>query len=194
MKYFGTKSLDAEMYLDLIKGEIRMDYSSNDVFSNYESNSSTKRNDGSWWEIPSWKRIFLNFIIPPTHICLAVVMACVMPTTVFLTKHELFPASWHYPYQNFLKWAYRTYVGVYEEIYEGELFGTVLQCPVSRNIWFGYELSGDYEKYIINISFERRLLTFKKFNEYTVTIQNGWMLTFIFSQPPKTGSCKVEYV
>ena len=194
MKYFGTKSLDAEIYLDLVKGEIRMDYSSNAFFNNYESNHSIKKGDGTWWELPRWKRIFLNFVIPPTHICLVVVMMLVMPTTVFLTKHNLFPASWHYPYQNFLKWGYKTYVGVFEEGFEGELSGTILQCPIAQNIWFGYELSGDYEKYITNISFERRLMEFKKFNEYSITVQDGWVLTFEFSQPPKTGSCKVEYV
>jgi hypothetical protein len=119
---------------------------------------------------------------------------CIMPTTVFLTKHSLFPAAWHYPYQNFLKWGYKTYVGVYEEGFEGEMSGTILQCPILHNIWFGYELAGDYEKYITHISFERKLVDFKKFNTYSITIQDGWVLTFEFSQPPKTGSCKVEYV
>ena len=194
MKYFGTKSLDAEIYLDLVKGEVRMDYSSNAFFNNYESNRSIKKGDGSWWELPRWKRMFLNYVIPPTHLCLACIMMCIMPTTVFLTKHNLFPAAWHYPYQNFLKWSYRTYVGVYQEGFEGEMSGTVLQCPIAHNIWFNYELEGDYEKYITNISFERRLMEFKKFNEYSITVQDGWVLTFEFSQPPKTGSCKVEYV
>ena len=194
MKYFGTKSLDAEIYLDLVQGEIRMDYSSNAFFSNYESSHSTKKGDGTWWELPRLKRVLLEFLISPAQLCMGIIIMIIMPTTVFLTKHNLFPASWHYPYQNFLKWSYKTYVGVYQESFEGELSGTVLQCPIKHNIWFGYELAGDYEKYITNISFERRLMEFKKFNEHSITVQDGWVLTFEFSQPPKTGSCKIEYV
>jgi hypothetical protein len=192
MNYFGSKSLDAEIFIDFQSGEIRMDYSSNSFHSPYESNSTYRKDKSEWFNLPKWKRVLIveSFIWPlVTDGFVGIAMSIV----TFLTQHKLFPAKWQYHYQNFLKKYYSFTHGVYHEEFEGELSGTILQVPVDKNIWFQYELSEDYEKYISKISFERRLRTFKKFNRWDVERQDGWMLTFEFTQPPKIGKCIVEY-
>ena len=182
------------MYLDLVKGEIQMDYSLNSVVDPMNTHSSEIRDDkNEYFNLPRWKKIILSILFLPT-ILYFIFVSVEAGTITRLSQYGLFPSRFQYAQQNFLKNFCKLFRGTYTEEFEGELSGTILQVPVDRNIWFGYELEGDYEKYIINIAFERRIRKFKKYNQYNLFVQDGWVLTFEFSQPPKTGSCKVEYV
>ena len=194
MKYFGTKSLDAEIYLDLVKGEIQMDYSLNSVVDPMNLHSSEiYDNKNEYFTLPRWKKLVLSILFLPTflYFCFISVETGIITR---LSQFGLFPAKYQYAQQNFLKNFLKLFRGIYIEEFEGKLSGMVLQILIARNIWVGYELEGDYEKYITNIAFERKIRKFKKYNQYNLFIQDGWVLTFEFSQPPKTGSCKVEYV
>lgn len=171
-----------------------MDYSKN-VFHNPADSNSSTRNDftNTWKNLPLWKRIpiatlYLSKIL---FVCaVAIEMSIVTP----ISHRGWLPHWFHYPYQAFLKWFFITFNGIYTEIYDGDLGSDHIRFQIPQNIWFGYELSGDYEKYITKVSFVRNYRRFKKYNMFDQLVQNGWLIVFEFSQPPKAGSCKVEYV
>jgi hypothetical protein len=195
MKYLGAKSLDAEIHIDFLKSEVTMDYSSNAFHSSYESSHSSRRdNTNEWLNLPIWKRLLETIVIFPMERVSIPILIVAMPICTTLSKFHLFPKWLNYPYQNYLRWHLANFVGVYEEVFEGEMSGTVLMVPIDKNIWCSYELEGDYENYIKAIHFERRLRVFRKYDKFPLFKQDGWVLTFEFTQKPVFGKCVVKSV
>jgi hypothetical protein len=193
MQYVGSKSLDAEIYIDFEKGTVLMDYGLNKNFNPLQSNRSTSHDEtNEWIKLSAPKKLFhiyQRFTVFFTDPLLGIGM-------YFITELSLrgwFPKSWQYPYQKFLQGYHSFFTGYYEENFGGEMGGTILQVPVDHNVWCHYDLTGDYEKYITKIAFERRVRKFLKFGKFSQFVQDGWVLTFEFSQPPKEGTVKVQY-
>lgn len=194
MKYIGNRSLDAEISIDFRTGKVLMDYSSNSFHDPLNSNTSMVEDErNQWLNLPKWKMHLLAIIFGQRY-AWEFLVGILMGISTRLMRRKLFPEKLHYPYQNFLKNYYRLFYGTYHESFEGEMAGTILQVPVDKNIWVSYELEGDYEKYISQIHFDRRIREFHKFDNYPLFVQDGWVLTFEFEQPPQNGSCKVTYV
>ena len=194
MKYEGSKSLGAEIYVNFERGEVRMDYSSNYVHDPFESNTSVVTDSSNeWLNNPFWIKLPLLLIYSSKLLYLCCI-AIEMFVVTLLMQQKLFPKQFQYPYQSFLRWFFTNFNGVFEESSGGNLKGTILKISIPKNIWFDYELSGDYENFIKEISFERRLKKFRKFNMYNLFVQDGWMLTFEFTESPQEGNCTVRYV
>ena len=84
------------------------------------------------------------------------------------------------------------YRGFNEETKRGELETNVLFFNIPNNLYFEYELLGDYSHEIKNIKLERRFV--KVLTPVKEKIkQDGWCIIFNFTNPPKHGECKIVY-
>ena len=187
-EYSGIKSLDAEVTLDFIKKNIIMDYSLNKFGSPYESNSSTVLNN-TFKKISFIEKCKEVFMFGCTGIALLPI-ACFSPIHTFCTEHQLITnPKIHYGYQQLLKHICIRGRGMVEQCKSGELFEPIITFSIHNNVWFEYELGGEYSNKIKSVALKRRFLKIYRFGKYPYQQQSGWNVIFEFTEIPKSGSC-----
>ena len=189
--YEGSKSLDAEITIDLVEGEVTMDYSLNKHGCVFDSNTSVVL-ESEWRKrrtLPiAIKRALFWYIVFPAKFAMPFIQ------TGYTFLHSIgFKKEWQYKYQNFLKWMYSNEY-IHEKVVSGEIRSQSITFWMEKNIWMEYTLSEEYSEKIKYIYLLRHFETGYLFGKYREVRQNGWDLVFSFTEPPKRGSCKVRHV
>lgn len=188
--YIGKKSLDAEILIDFPKGVINMNYvlnrfQSDELDSNTsyftlegddEYNKKVKNTYFSISEIIKYRLLKYRFLL-----------------LLFLLRFPKIKKRIQFDSQKTTEEYYRQSNGVSEYKKEGRLNTTEFLYHLNNNIWFEYELSGDYEKNIQTIELKRRMVK-NTYKSETFHSQDGWNLIFTFSTPPNDGSCIIRYL
>jgi len=192
-RYAGVESLDAEIILDLIKGEVTMDYTLNRFGRPLDSNHSVTVN--SQWRTFPWrtrlKYAFLDVVVLSFG-AISLILIIPLASTLFNLK-IITSEKMHYDYQNFLNWYFSHKYGVFEISQEGPLNSNKLVFLIPTNIGWEYELSGEYKEKIKTISFLRNFIKHKRYGISPELKQDGWQVLFEFIEPPQSGSCLVKY-
>jgi hypothetical protein len=192
-EYAGARSLDAEIVLDFIKKNVTMDYSLNKFGSSHASNTSVTLNS-TFRKLSFHQRLVQVLTSYGILILLCIPIMFVMPFMSFCTEHKLITnPKIHYRYQKILKYSMLSTRGMSEQERSGELPEPKLIFTISNNVWFEYDLSGEYHDKIKSVSLKRRLLTHYTFGTYPKQQQNGWNVIFEFTDIPKSGSCILRH-
>jgi hypothetical protein len=190
-RYAGLKSLDAEIDLDLVLGEIRMDYSLSKIPA---IDSSSLILDSEWRALPIVTKLkyaaFMIFLLAAS-LPVGILMLFM---TIASENGKITDSNIQYKYQNFLRWYALSINGLSEQLQEGQLRDTVLEFNIQRNVWFEYKLTGDYQEKVKKISLRRRFISFKRYGIFSETRQVGWKVIFEFTEPPQSGKCLIRYV
>lgn len=192
--YAGNKSLDAEIVMDFVTGDITMDYSLNKMGSSYSSNRSAILNS-EWRELPL--KIRLKYAAIVTFLSSMGVLVVGLYTLIFITLSNvgvIKDPKTQYEHQELMRKFYSYLAGTYEQYYEGKLSDSVLTFVVPNNLWIKYELTDEYLKKIKSISLLRNFLKHKRFGISSELKQDGWKMVFEFIEPPSSGSCTIKYV
>jgi hypothetical protein len=191
--YGGSKSHDAEIVLDFINENVIMDYSLNKFGSSHNSNSSVAVN--STYKKLSFFNKFLEYIIF-IHKCFCYLpVILIMPLmTILIEKRIIVNQKFHYWYQRFLKFCCVGIHGITEQIKSGKLYEPILIFYIPHNVWFEYNLDGDYQNKIKSISLKRCFFTHYSFGKYPKQQQRGWNVIFEFTDIPQSGSCVLRHV
>lgn len=192
--YPGTRSLDAEIFLNFIEGTVTMDYTLNKFGSPYESNDSTVLSNSEWQSTSTALKIIYSFWLLILLLA-GILIGCAMPiiTTLF-HKGIIKNPKLQYYWQNYLKFYYFNLNGTYQQSHNGKLYDKELIFIIPKNIWFKYDLEGEYKDKIKSISLLRNILTRYKFGRFREERQHGWKIIFEFTDPPKKGSATINYV
>jgi hypothetical protein len=193
LKYIGNHSVDAELELDFEDGVINMDYTNSfykgaALDSNRVLTLESKRLDVSKLRLVVYSIFRITFVF-------SVIAGFTTILNTFIKK--FFNTLWikynlQYHYQCILKELVFMWKGFTEEFHTGELKSDTLIFNIPNNLYFEYELLGDYETNIKTIKLERRFV--KKINPLTEKVQqHGWSVTFTFNEPPMCGWCKILY-
>lgn len=193
MNYLGKKSMDSEMFIDLAKGTIKFDYtlnkyqddllSSNQSFFDFNNNIDYETDDSLKSFIKERLSLYKVLIIHLLYI--------------ISVKYNR-KISWNgqdiaYANQEAEIYYMRTQYGTSEYTFEGRHNSKELIYHLSSNLWFEYELEGDYRNKIISIELKRRFVR----NIHKVGISNqqdGWNLRLMFSGIPMHGKCIIRYL
>jgi hypothetical protein len=192
-KYFGSKSLDAEIKLDFIAQTITMDYSLNKKGSPYYSND-TVVTFSEWDLLPKITQLkymvwtMLLYVTDP-------LIKVYSRLFTFSTENGLIKnKEWQYYHQNLLECYFTNTGGIIEVVHDSGLLGTTLEVPCSSNLYVKYELSGEYKENIRSVSLLRNIITYRRYGKFLEKVQRGWKVVFEFTRPPASGSCVVRYV
>lgn len=186
-RYGGTKALDAEMKIDLIKKTILLDY----------SDYSTVGVLSSEWEKTTHrvKQKYLLWVLAISFMRFFGIFGMyIMYFTILVNLGIIRSADAHFDHQNLLKYVYTFIYGTIEKTTSGELKESQLVVYLPANVYFEYVLEGEYKEKIQSVSLVRNYGTWKKFGVFKEVRQYGWNLIFDFIDPPKSGSCTVEFV
>jgi hypothetical protein len=191
-RYEGNKALDAEIYLDLESGNLTMDYSKNKHGSQFNSQECVIDNEAWTNETEKIKNRYqsadakysYSFIIPIVTIKTLLIRWGLIADTPDL----------HYNMQQFMKKRKIITDGIYSQTVSGSQPLPEVVFSVPSNLWFEYALEGDYQKYVKQVSLTRRFVDHKKYGVYPRKVQEGWQIKLEFTQPPKEGSCTINYV
>jgi len=187
MIHKGLKSTDAEIILDLEKGQAIFDYSLN-KFQEYDSNSSCLLHEEG-----TKKAIFFrNMRILFFPVWLSVLTILIIPLSwygIFSNKHP----KYQYRYQKMLKNYHEMRGGIVEESIIGKQESKQIKFVLPCNIWFEYKLDGDFNLKIKKISLLRRFVKTEHLG-ITSHIQSGWNLIFEFKESPDYGNVVVRYL
>lgn len=192
-RYAGVKSLDAEITLNLLDGNIVLDYTHNSNGNPFESNRSatiySEWKDASfptrfiyvlWWEI--------------THFVMIFGLIFYMPIMTWLGSRQMLSPETQYKHQKFLKWYYIQSEGIHVQRIAGKYDRKTILFHIDANVWLEYKLCGDYKDKVQKISLKRNFQLFKRFGVFNELRQNGWNVIFEFSEPPQHGSCKIFHI
>ncbi len=180
MKYTGNKSSDAEIVMDLSKGIITFDYSLN-VFGNpYNSNTSCTLQKEYNKLKPS--EAFLN---PFYDIIALYARFATLP--IF---QKIIP---QYEAQKITLWAMKRLHGLQEQHVIGKQETKTVTFYIHVNLWFEYELEGDYKDKIQKVELRRRFVR-KIYKDSSCFKQDGWNVIFIFSESPQHGNIVLRSV
>lgn len=192
MKYIGNHSVDAELELDFEGGVINMDYT-NSFYRGCTLDSNRMLTLES-------KRLVskpLTVLYDVFNITIIYIFLSGLLTTIKMIVERLFNGLWkkydlQYYYQYAMKELVFMYRGFNEETKRGELETNTLCFNIPNNLYFEYELLGDYSHEIKNIKLERRFV--KVLTPVREKIkQDGWSIVCNFTNPPKHGECKIIY-
>lgn len=193
-KYFGNKSLDAEIILSFVMGEVTMDYSLNKF--GYPNNSNSVVMNSEWRNQPFSVKI--KCMMLDTLLFVGRIFgATAFPMSLFarLTEMKLLKdPKWSYKHQKFLKWYFTNLNGIRQQSHSGELKNLVLMFTIPDNLWVDYELEGEYKEKIKSISLLRNFTVFYRYGRFKEIRQNGWNVVFEFISEPSQGSCVIKYV
>lgn len=176
--YKGLKSTDAEIILDLEKGKAFFDYSLNKFSWVHASNDSCKLSQCGKKDIKISDILF--------SIYSPVVAAVLEPIIVHYPKYQ-------YWWQKFLKKMFLNLKGMQIQTSVGKLKDTKTIFYINNNIWFEYEMDGEYKENIKKISLLRHFIIKQK-HGVTTHIQNGWDVVFEFKEEPQSGYCVLRSV
>jgi hypothetical protein len=113
-----------------------------------------------------------------------------MPVMTSLVEHKIITnGNIHYKYQQLLKYGMANTHGLFEQKKFGQLFEPTFSFGIKNNIWFEYELDGEYQDKIKTISLKRNFITKIMFGKYPKVQQSGWNVIFEFDGIPQSGSC-----
>jgi len=192
-EYAGTKSLDAEIVLDFIKKNVTMDYTLNKFGSPHNSNYSVTLNN-TFRNLPFFQKIIQSSTSVGIMVLLTIPIVFVMPIMTFCTERNwITNPKIQYNYQKILKYSMLSTRGMYEQVKDGELPEPMLMFCISNNMWFEYELSGEYQDKIKSVSLKRKFITHYVFGTYPKQQQHGWNVIFEFTDIPKSGSCILRH-
>lgn len=192
MKYIGSKALDAEIELDMEKGNVRMDYSLNRFGSPLESSRSCVI-ESDWRKSPVKTRIWYA-LLECTLTLMIIPMCVVMPTVTGLSEFGYLKPDAQYRYQKFLRWFFEHTRGIYEQSRSGTLKENILSFTIPHNIWFEYRMEGDYRDNLKKVSLKRNFVNHKRHGIFHEKRQRGWNVIFEFSSVPQAGNCTLRYV
>ena len=170
--YKALKSADAEIILDLEKGKAFFDYSKNRFGRKFNSNYCVLSKTGEYD-----KNIFDEI----KSLLYFYLMLFGSPLMVFFPEHQ-------YKWQKLLKKMCLDIRGMQIQTSIGELKDNKLIFNIDNNIWFDYELEGEYKEHIKNICLLRHFIIKIK-NGITFHKQSGWDVIFEFKEIPKNGNC-----
>ena len=191
--YAGVKALDAEITLDFDTKKVTMDYSLNKFGSPYASNNSTVLN--STFKDLSLHKKLLSHVKCIGYIFLSIPVLACSPIHTFLSTHNIVNNAWiDYNYQKLMKHVVIETEGINEQIKSGELFEPTLIFSMPHNLWFEYELDGEYQEKIKSVSLKRKFITRYTYGKYPHQRQVGWNVIFEFTESPKSGSCILRSV
>jgi hypothetical protein len=193
MRYGGTKALDAEIKIDFSSNEILMDYSTVKGFARYDSNHSVFLKD-------DWKaqliHVRLAYILwqDVIHLIMPVFALYQIYFTWLVACGVIRSADAMYDHQRLMQYIYTFKEDIWEKSVSGPLETKALKFMVPNNLFLGYKLTGQYREKVKAISLTRRYLKRKQFGVFERIQQQGWWLTFEFTDPPQEGSCTVDFV
>lgn len=192
--YAGIKSLDAEIFIDLESCKISMDYSKNYLGLPTNSNTSAVLDREGWMAQPFSTRLKWVLIrsFLPSLILIPYLLYVSFSTYYFLIFKS--DAKGQLDHQELIRYLTAIMNGMLEEERGGALLEKKLEFIMPNNIWVEYELKGEYQKFVKKISLTRNFMTFYRYGKFKTTQQNGWKLTFEFSELPSSGSCLVRYL
>lgn len=192
-EYAGVKALDAEITLDFDTKKVTMDYSLNKFGSPYLSNNSTVLNS-TFELLPFYKRLVEHAKCAGWSIAALPILSC-SPIHTFLSTHNLLNNAWvDYNYQKLSKKFFVMTDGITEQKKSGELHESMLIFSMPHNLWFEYELDGEYQEKIKSVSLKRKFITKYTYGKYPHQRQVGWNVIFEFTDIPKSGSCILRSV
>lgn len=185
--------MDSEMFIDLTKGTIKFDYSLNkyqdDLLSSNQSFFDFNNNVDYDIETSFIKRIktFL-FIYKLLIITLLYRYSVIFNRKITCEGKDIAyahqEANIHYIIDRF---------GTSEYTFDGRHNSKEITYHLTSNLWFEYELEGDYRDKIKSIELKRRFVR----NIHKVGIsdqQDGWNLSFRFKGIPMYGKCIIRYL
>jgi len=173
MKYTGNKSSDAEITMNLVKGTIDFDYSLNKFGKAGNSNSSCILQK-------EFRKISLIELI------LAIPYAYAANFAAMLSLPELQKIIPQYTAQKIALWGYKRLHGLQEQQSIGKQETKSVSFFIPINLWFEYELDGDYSNKIHKIELQRRFI--RRIYWYGSCFkQQGWNVIFTFLEPPQYG-------
>lgn len=194
-RYSGVRALDAEIVLDFVEGIVTMDYSLNKLGSPHLSNNSVVITS-EWKSLPFLERI--KYALWRAGLAFTSVVGVIpvyMVCFTLLVEHGIIidpkKHQWHH---EFLKYYFQNLKGVWEQSRCGDLKDTTLEFRIPYNLWFEYELEGEYRDKIESISLLRNIVRQWVCGKFLQTRQDGWKIVFKFGSVPSTGSCIVRSI
>lgn len=193
-QYSGNRSLDAEIVLDFQSGNLIMDYSKNHLADPRDSSCSAFLDKGELRTAPLktqlvWAAISAYFG-----------MLIVIPYTLYI-KYFTFWATFHgvsaqgqYDHQELIRYVNFIFRGTAEASKTGCLWDHEVVFNIPNNIWWEYELEGEYQEKIASIALVRNFITYYRFGRFKSIRQNGWKVIFRFKELPQSGSCVIRYI
>lgn len=192
-EYIGVKSLDAEITLDFINHNVVMDYSLNKFGRHSNSNTSTIFND-VFKELSYEKRLYETLIYLIKGIFLLLTTFVTVTISDLIYYQIATSSKIHSIYQKFMVYKYVNLYGIFEQSKFGKLNEPGLIFHIPSNLWFEYNLDGDYKNKIKSISLKRCFCIHYKFGKYKRQKQDGWNVIFEFTDIPQDGSCILRYI
>lgn len=173
MKYTGNKSSDAEITMDLVKGIIDFDYSLNRFGRARNSNSSCVL-----------QKEFRNISIKELILSIPYNFVAIYATFAMLPLIQKIISQ--YTAQKIAVWGMKRLRGLQEQQAIGKQETKSVSFFIPINLWFEYELDGDYSDKIHKIELRRRFI--KRIYWYGSCFrQQGWNVIFTFLEPPQYG-------
>jgi hypothetical protein len=191
--YSGSRALDAEIVLDLSKGEVTMNYSLNRFGIIFDSNRSVVT-DSEFIKMPMKQRIKWALYMSAMDLLAPVMALYMIYGSLFMNSKYVKDPNAQYDYQKIIKWYYGQVRGIAEQKREGRLFEQQLKFELPNNMWLSYEMTGEYQEKAKKISFLRNMVTQYKFGKFRRLKQDGWNFIVEFEEPPAHGSCIVKYI
>lgn len=191
-EYIGERSHDAEIVVDFFKKSVTMDYSLNKFGSPHNSNSSAVLSN-AFRSMPFTTKLYEAGKSTVVFAIVTIPIIVIMPVMTSLTEHKIITSGKiHYLYQQILKYGMVNTRGLVEQIKEGALFQPNVSFKINNNMWFEYELDGEYQDKIQTISLKRNFIKILVFGKYPKIQQSGWNVIFEFDGIPQAGSCIVR--
>jgi len=191
--YSGTRALDAEIVLDLSKGEVTMDYSLNTFGNIFNSNRSVVTNS-EWMEMPMKERLKWALYMTGMELLSPFVALFMVYGSLIMNSKLVKDPNAQHDYQKILKWYYGQVRGIAEQKREGRLAEAHLKFELPNNMWLTYEMTGEYQDKATKISLLRNMVTQYKFGKFRRDKQDGWNFIIEFADPPANGSCTIKYI
>ncbi len=188
-EYIGERSHDAEIVVDFFKKNVTMDYTLNRYGNPHNSNGSAVLSD-KLRSIPFTIQIYEGTRAALIYFCVWIPAGLMMPVMTSLVENKIITnGNIHYKYQQLLKYGMANTHGLIEQKKSGQLFESTFSFKIKNNIWFEYELYGEYQDKIKTISLRRNFINKLMFGKYPKVQQSGWNVIFEFDGIPQSGSC-----
>jgi hypothetical protein len=190
--YYGDKALDAEIYLDLISGDLTMDYSLNKHSNGIDSNRLVLKDE--YKHAPQFEKFKKSLSNIPW-----LIFSIMYSTTMLIiithlgSRGKLKNKNYQIEHQKIMKEMSERLYGTFQFTLEAPFHEKVVTAHVRKNLWIKYTLEGECQDKIKSISLKRNFST-RTFLGYKTVGQRGWSLTFEFTDVPQTGRCIIEHV
>ncbi len=193
-QYSGNKSLDAEIVLDFKSGNLIMDYSNNHLALPRDSNTSAFLDKGELHTAPLKTRLKWAAISQYFGVLIVIPYMLYIPYFTLWTKIHGVNAQGQYDHQELLRYINFIFRGTAEVTKTGSLIEHDLVFIIPNNMWWEYELEGEYQDQIASLALVRNFITYYRFGRFKSIRQNGWKVVFRFKELPQSGSCVVRYI